>query len=46
MRLHKPVARKTVDELHGNGKDDRMRSERASKESMKRENIWDKFCPK
>jgi len=39
MRLHMLVARKTVDEIHGNGKDDRMRSETVSKENMKRGNI-------
>jgi hypothetical protein len=43
MQLHMQVARKTVDVIHGNGKDDRMRSETASKENMTREK---KFCPK
>jgi len=34
MRSHTPVARKTVNEVHGNGKDDRLRFERASKVNM------------
>jgi hypothetical protein len=37
MWLHMQFARKTVDVIHGNWKDDRMRSETASKENMTRE---------
>jgi len=39
MRLNTLVVRKTVDEIHGNGKDDRMRPETVSKENMKRGKI-------